>query len=232
MAADGERRARARRRRRAPDVLDGLDRSPGAAAVARRARAGGRRGADRGAHGMTRVLLLTTLLLLALPGAAAAQSDPLAGAESGLRGHFVYVAPGAAKLSTAGRARLEQEIARRDVDLKVALLPENAGTPDRLAAQLYRDLGSRGAVAVAAGKRVSAGPGPTVRGALQEALRANNDVEPTLLDFVKRLDAATSGAPTRDPRGATGRSFSPLLLILALGAVAFALVSFSRGRAR
>src|SRR4051812_1445752 len=114
MAADGERRARARRRRRAPDVLDGLDRPPGAAVVARRARAGGRRGADRRAHGMTRVLLvLATLLLLALPGAAGAQSDPLAGAEAGLRGRFVYVAPGAAKLSTAGRARLEQEIARR-----------------------------------------------------------------------------------------------------------------------
>jgi hypothetical protein len=180
-----------------------------------------------------RLLGLLALLLLATPPAHA-RADALGDAEAGLRGRSVYVAPGApAKLSAAARARVERDIARRDLDLRIALLPESAGEADRLAGDLYRDLGSRGAVAVAAGRHFSAGPGPAVRSSLQGALGAgHDDVEGLLLDFVKRVDGTVAQAPTRDPGRDTGRGVSPLLLILALGALAFAVVSFSRGRQR
>jgi hypothetical protein len=127
-----------------------------------------------------RALLLTLGVLLVFAAPAAAQVDSAAEA---LQSDSVYVDPSVDV--DAGAVR--EAIAEQELDMKVAVLPEDAN-PDQVAPQLYSRLGESGTLAVVAGDRIVAGPGEDLRRAAGEAAEANQGESPeaVVLDFVER----------------------------------------------
>ena len=137
-----------------------------------------------------RAAAIAILLLLAGAPAAVAQ-DEVSQAVEALRSDSVYVAPGV----DADLDAVREEIADRELDLHVAVLPEGAD-PRQAAAEIYEQLGGDGTLAVAAGSQLVAGPSQDARDAANEAAEANagEGVEAVLLDFVDREDGGGSGA--------------------------------------
>ena len=155
-----------------------------------------------------RAAAIAILLLLAAAPAAAAQ-DEVSQAVEALRSDSVYVAPGV----DADLDAVRQEIADRELDLNVAVLPEGTG-PEQAAAQIYRELGEGGTLAVVAGSRIAAGPSQDARDAADEAAeaKAGEDVEAVLLDFVDREDGSSGGTGALILLGLAGAGGAALII--------------------
>jgi hypothetical protein len=171
-----------------------------------------------------RALLLSLVLLLAAAPAAAAQ-DALDEAAQALRDDTVYVDPAAQSDVDAGELR--NAISERGVDVRVAVLPESAGNPSRLAPELAERVGEPGDYAVVAGNRIIAGPSADAGDAAEAAVAANGSAQAVLLDFVDRMAAEQSGGG--DDEGGVGAGG---LILLGLAGAGGAAVLVSRRRRR
>src|SRR5688572_29135317 len=129
-----------------------------------------------------------TLLLGAAPSAAA--QDALDRAAEALRDDTVYVDPDAGVEVEAGelRGRIEESGA----DVRIAVLPADAGDARELAPELAKRVGEPGDYAVVAGNRIVAGPSKEASEAARSAASANDSAEAVLLDFVDRLGGESS----------------------------------------
>ncbi len=162
-------------------------------------------------------MLVSVALLLALAPASAAQ-DELSPAVEALQSDSVYVAPGV----DVDVDEVREEIADRDLDVNIAVMPEGTN-PAEIAGPLYSRVGEEVTLAVVAGTSIVAGPSAEAREAAADAADANQgeSTETVLLDFVSRLDGDTGGGV-----GAGG------LLALALAGAGGAAFVISRRRRR
>src|SRR5918995_2750332 len=97
-----------------------------------------------------RALLLTLAVLLLLAAPAAAQS-----AADALQDDPVYVDPDAEMpISDSEAEALRRRIEEEGVPVKIAILPESAGDPEQVAAELRQETGTTTAVVVGNSFRV------------------------------------------------------------------------------
>jgi hypothetical protein len=186
------------------------------------------------------VALLGILLVLLLPGVAAA-GPYLDQAVSGLRQQNVYVADGAGDvLQPATVAKLKADAGATTFFAVVpeAALQETGGNPNQFLAQVARGVRKEGAYALVAGTHFRAGalgsgfqPG-VVPGLANQAVKDHpNDLDAAVLDFSDRVRAAAAQDPARRMNDAQGDAQAPeeqsggvgagtiLLALLGIGAV-------------
>jgi hypothetical protein len=176
-----------------------------------------------------RPLLLSLAVLLALAAPAAAQESVDRAVEA-LQDDSVYVDPQSSDVLSESEAdALRRRIEDEGVQVKVAILPEDAGDPEVLATGLREDTGAPVAVVVGNSFRV-AGPQSLVD-ASRAAFDANSDegVAAVLLDFVDRA-AAPGGDGGGDEEGGIGAG--GIILLGAVGAGAVAILASRRRRKR
>jgi hypothetical protein len=194
---------------------------------------------------------ITAALLVATPAAAA---DPAGDAVTHLRTSNLYIAPGlpAVRVAPAVAAGLPG-------DLKIVVLPANAGLPITLAGQIDRRLGASHGHPLTVGVFTVGGPGQvTLRAAsskycpgvadaqaqaaasTDQALLANADLSSTIHDFAARLSGAkldrgpcstATKADTGDPSAGAVWAWTVGIAVVG-GAAIGALVLFSRRRRR
>jgi hypothetical protein len=192
-----------------------------------------------------RALIAAVLALLALVPAAHAQGDVVDRAIQALKSDPVYVDPGADHaISSADAARLRSAISdEHAAPMYIAILPGGAlgGSPYRdLVVRIHDGVGRPGTYAVVAGDHFGAlSDDPKVpRGsASDQATKAfekggggDDDVMPTLLDFIDRMGTVRSGG-NPDARSAAALAIIPIVLIL-VGGVGLLVVRKRRRRQR
>ena len=170
-----------------------------------------------------RALLLSLALLLTAAPAAAAQ-DALDEAAQALGDDTVYVDP--AVQSDLDADELRNAISERGVDVRIAVLPESAGNPGRLARELAERVGEPGDYVVVAGNRIIAGPSADAGDAAEAAAAANGSAQAVLLDFVDRMAGEQGGGEDEGGVGAGG------LILLGLAGAGGAAMVMSRRKRR
>jgi hypothetical protein len=177
-----------------------------------------------------RALLLSVALLLAAAPAAGAQ-DAFDEAAQALRDDTVYVDPDAERaISDEEADALRQRIADEGVDVRVAILPADAGSPEQVARSLERETGDPVAVIVGDSFRVD-GPSELDQAATA-AFEANRDggTSAVLLDIVERAGGAgSSGGGDSGDEGGIGAGG---LILLGLAGAGGAAVLMSRRKRR
>lgn len=189
----------------------------------------------------------TVVVLLGVPVAAHAQSDPIAGAVAGLKGHTVYVAPDSGQDITANEVQsLEAQIAKGRAAIFIAVLPEaaasQAGGADGLPHTLAIAMGDPTAVfGVVSGRSFRAGAkagagldsgeaGTFASAAIKAHSPASNRLVVALSDWVTRVDNRVAARPAGGSTAASASKGSStdwgkiLLIILAVGLIVPAII--------
>lgn len=179
----------------------------------------------------------TVVVLLGVPVAAHAQSDPIAGAVAGLKGHTVYVAPDSGQDITANEVQsLEAQIAKGRAAIFIAVLPEaaasQAGGVDGLPHTLAIAMGDPTAVfGVVSGRSFRAGAkagagldsgeaGNFAKAAISAHSPASNRLVVALSDWVTRVDNRVATRPAGSSTGAaaskgSSTDWGKIILIIA-----------------
>ncbi len=178
-----------------------------------------------------RVLLLTlTLLLVAVPGAAA--QSAVDRAAQALENDPVFVDPQAENALAEGEA----DALRRRIEaeapgvLRIAILPGSAGDPRPIAGELRSRVG--GSVGVVAGNSLAVDGSAEIEAAATAAVEGNRGegAAAVLLDFVDRVGGAgTSGGTDGGDGGGVGAGG---IILLGLAGAGGAAVLASRRRRR
>ena len=111
--------------------------------------------------------------------------------------------------------------------MHIAVLPESAGNPSRLARELAERVGKPGDYAVVAGNRIIAGPSADAGDAAEAAAASNGSAQAVLLDFVDRM-AGEQGGGGEDGGGVGAGG----LILLGLAGAGGAAVLVSRRKRR
>ena len=182
-----------------------------------------------------RLLLLTGLILMLLPGVAAAQASAYVDeAVAGLADSPIFVHPEADPAPSAAElADLQDQLLGADVGpVYIAVLPEEArnatgGDPSALLEEIYRGLGREGVYGVVAGRTFRAGQSPNadtyeqgaVPGVADAAIEgANGDVATLLGSFINGLEDVRAGGDVPGSESESGGiGLLPILVIAGLG---------------
>ena len=151
---------------------------------------------------------------------------PSTEAAQALRDDTVYVDPAAQ--SDVDADELRNAISERGVDVRIAVLPESAGNPSRLAPELAKRVGEPGDYAVVAGNRIMAGPSADAGDAAEAAAAANGSAQAGAARL-RRPHGRRGGRRRREDEGGVGAGG---LILLGLAGAGGAAVLVSRRKRR